>query len=798
MVWLTAPVRAQGPVSSFHIKTSVKGGVRFKVDGQTYLDAATFLWPQGSKHIVEFPVEDDGFQYRDARYTRYAFQGWADTNSLLSNASGRITTVTADPGVAGLTANIIVQHQVVLNFFEGFGNPPSSSPPVCGAPGPALPNEFRTGVVTIDGQCYWNSGLIWMAEGRHALNAFPYPGFVFIGWKADSQGSSAYLREFNFLVQGPLTIAPRFSPAKRVRFRTDPPGLKVMVDRAEVPTTDVEPCVPNNYQGSLPPATIEPLCIGEFDFEPGSTHVIGASSPQTDKFGGVWIFDSFSNGQANHSSYLTGPTVFPSDTVVAKLVRGVSTSYVTVPSGLKLRINDRDNWGSNHFVYAPGTTQKVEAPLEQVDSRGRKYAFKKWSDGGAAAHEFTVPDDTSQTYRLIAEYELLSQLVVLTNPLGSEILVDGAACAIPCKIDRVNGTEVQLSAPETTQISDSHRLEFVTWSDGAARERTAKITGAESQTLTARFRTAFRLTVALDPAEGAQLVFDPPSPDGYYEADSVVTVSAEGGPGLKFRRWEGDLAGTSRVATLAMIRPRTVIARFDRVPFIAPAGIRNAAGQTPENIVAPGSLISVFGANLAPSYEVGPSNPLLQAIAGVSVVVGNRILPLMFVSPDQINAQLPRDLGPGEHVLRVIRTGETPIEGKFTVAESAPGLFSRNYDGQAFAFAVHEDGSPVTAQNPARKGERITVYGTGFGAYTTRLPEGFALPEAPAFELAYTVEIQAGELSFGSDWAGGAAGMVGMDLFRFRVPEGVTGVTGVPLKVKLNGHESNTVLLPVE
>jgi hypothetical protein len=183
-------------------------------------------------------VEDDGFQYKDGRSTRYAFNGWVDTDNLLISGSSLITTVSADPGVSGLTANVTVEHQVVLNFFEGFGDPPSMSPSACGAPGPALPNEFRTGVVHIDGVCYWNGGLIWMREGRHTLNAFPYPGFVFLGWKAGNQGSSAYLREFNFLVQGPLTIVPRFAPAKRVRFRTDPPGLKVMVDRAESPTTD--------------------------------------------------------------------------------------------------------------------------------------------------------------------------------------------------------------------------------------------------------------------------------------------------------------------------------------------------------------------------------------------------------------------------------------------------------------------------------------------------------------------------------------------------------------------------------
>jgi len=178
------------------------------------------------------------------------------------------------------------------------------------------------------------------------------------------------------------------------------------------------------------------------------------------------------------------------------------------------------------------------------------------------------------------------------------------------------------------------------------------------------------------------------------------------------------------------------------------------------------------------------------------VLAGNRILPLMFVSPEQINAQLPRDLGPGEYTLRVLRVGEHPIEGKFTVADCAPGLFGYIRDGQTFAMALHEDGSAVTPESPARKGERISIYGTGFGAYRVYLPEGFAMPATPPFELEHEVGILAGEHQPVTDWAGGAAGMVGTDVVRFRVTEAMSG--NLPLKVRMGEHESNTVLLPVE
>jgi uncharacterized protein (TIGR03437 family) len=168
----------------------------------------------------------------------------------------------------------------------------------------------------------------------------------------------------------------------------------------------------------------------------------------------------------------------------------------------------------------------------------------------------------------------------------------------------------------------------------------------------------------------------------------------------------------------------------------------------------------------------------------------------MFVSPDQINAQLPRDLAAGEYTLLVMRVGEAPIEGKFTVTDCAPGLFRQSYDGQDFVVALHEDGTAVTPQSPARKGELLSLYGTGFGAYKVFLPEGFAAPASPPFELDHDVEILAGEHQMTKDWAGGAAGMVGTDVVRFRVTEEMTG--HLSLKVRMGALESNTVLLPVE
>src|SRR5207244_2956291 len=158
------------------------------------------------------------------------------------------------------------------------------------------------------------------------------------------------------------------------------------------------------------------------------------------------------------------------------------------------------------------------------------------------------------------------------------------------------------------------------------------------------YRLMNRLAAASDPPNGAAWSVQPTSQDSYYDAQTTVAVSLKALPGFHFRRWDGDLSGTIPSGLVAMNNPRLVRALLDPVPYIAAAGVSNAAGITPQPGVAAGSVASVFGANLASSVVVAPDGPLPQTLGGVTVLAGDRLLPLFFVSPAQLNVQLPDDL----------------------------------------------------------------------------------------------------------------------------------------------------------
>src|SRR5579871_2660649 len=141
---------------------------------------------------------------------------------------------------------------------------------------------------------------------------------------------------------------------------------------------------------------------------------------------------------------------------------------------------------------------------------------------------------------------------------------------------------------------------------------------------------------------------------------------------------------------------------------ITPGGIVNAASfQAP---VAPGSLISIFGSNLAATTQAASSAPYPTTLGGVSVLVnGTLAAPLFAVTAGQVNAQLPFETPVGTATLSV--NGSTPVS--FTVAASAPGILIAS---STRVLALNQDYSINGPEHPAQAGSVIMLFGSGQGA----------------------------------------------------------------------------------
>lgn len=743
---------AQGGIVSVRVFADADGA-QIMIDGVYYQGPATLLWPEGSKHILSAnPVQNQ------RQKTTFVLKEWSTNLGPISELSPAIT---ADRDLTYVKASFDTLYAVSLSFYA------------CAGPDAGCP-AASPGRVYINKELFTQSAERYYKKGEMInLEAYPNAGFVFQGWSPlPGLATTSNAFQLSFPLMQPQTAIPMFRPAValQVTIDTSPPGLKILADRSPM---------------------IAPFSI---DWGIDSAHTLGTFPDQYDSYGHLWVFDSWSDGGAiNHDFNMVAGS--NRATVTAKFVPGVVVTFQTDPPLLKLRIENRDNWPSYTFRWAPGTTHPVSAPLEQTDAKGRKYRFQGWSDGQPAAYDYTVASAPPDV-RMMATYKAVGQITVSSLPAGMQIRVDGQNCVTPCNIERDAGTAVRISAPELYAPNDASRWVFQGWSDGGGAEH--NVTAPEVPLrLEASYREQNRLAVSMDPPNLALCRISPEASDGFYEKGALVTIQVDPQPGSRFVSWDGDFAGTRRTAVVEMNAPKRVFARLEAVPYVPPSGVRNGAAETPVDAVAPGSIISILGVNFAPGIETSPDNPLAQTLTGVTVRIGDRLLPLAMVSPGEIRAQLLSDIEIGAQRLAV-RCGDKPeVTADFQVARNAPGLFFKEVEGRQFAVAVRENGEPLAPGASVRNGETITIFGTGLGPYYRTPPDGFALPEVPEFRLADPVEVVVGDAVVTPVYAGTATQAAGLNAVRFRVPES-NAAADLQVVVRVNGVESNSVLLRTE
>ena len=733
--------------------STVPPGLYFSVDGQDYQTAMSAVWPTGSKHTL--------FVSQQSQFLGKSLSAFKDWEFAGGTFSGSLMIITADPAVPEYHAVFDTQYDLSLLFYS------CPDPVSC---------QYSPGVIYVGNVAYTSDQEIWAGAGDVVtLLAMPNPGYVFGGWLA---GPNQVISGFQDTVTmaAPISVYPTFQVARRINLDTAPSGLQVLADRAPV----------------LTPATME--------WGWASTHSVGTISPQQDLTGFWWVFSSWSDGgAANHAYQVAG--VIGADSLTATFVPAAPILLTTSPPGLSLTVDGKSNWPTYNFTWGVGETHALQAPAQQTDSQGRVWAFASWSNGGSAAQSFTVPASAAGTgVRLSATYNPVGHLTVTSSLASLTVTVNGASCGTPCDMQFPVGTQVRVSAPASVPLGDGTRADLSGWSGSvpaAAGDWVGILSGAPVA-ISANYRSLNRLLTVASPAGSASWSLQPGSPDGYYDPQATVNVSVAALPGYRFHGWSGDLSGSFPSGVVAMNVPRSVTALFDAVAAIAPTGVQNGAGKTPQPGVAPGSVISIFGSNLAADVVTGPGSPLAQTLSGTVVQAASRLLPLFFVSPGQINAELPADLAEGPQTLVVSAQGQPDVHASFTVVRNAPGLFEQAVNGQSFAVAVHQDGSAVTLGSPAGHGELLTVYGTGFGPTHPVRPVGFAVPQTPPFALLDAASVLVGDAVIPAENAFAAPGSVAVDIVQFRLGDGAPSATNAPLRVSINGELSNTVLLPVQ
>ncbi len=227
---------------------------------------------------------------------------------------------------------------------------------------------------------------------------------------------------------------------------------------------------------------------------------------------------------------------------------------------------------------------------------------------------------------------------------------------------------------------------------------------------------------------------------------------------LRFPKYESVILNATPTAGIAVFTPVGVSldpfgnpivaeAAANRVSFYFPAidsttsagGISGRLSGNGANYFgrfAPAMLASIFA---YPTSRFGDQTagssglPLPTTLGDVQVFVAGVAAPLLYVSPGQINFQVPSATPLQFQEIQVQRasTGQVLASFIFRIDSVSPGLFTANATGAGQLAATNQDGMVNDGAHPAKAGSIITLYGTGQGLVDGLPPDGQANPDGP-------------------------------------------------------------------
>ncbi len=221
------------------------------------------------------------------------------------------------------------------------------------------------------------------------------------------------------------------------------------------------------------------------------------------------------------------------------------------------------------------------------------------------------------------------------------------------------------------------------------------------------------------------------------------------------------------------------------------------------------AIAALFGTGLATSTVSATTSTLPTTLGGVQLQVKDasgttRNAPLFFVSPTQINFQIPAGTSAGSAIVCVLNNGASAGQGTLTITSVVPGLFTANATGQgvpaAVVLRVKADGTQSyeavsqydTAQNrfvaaPIDPGAAtdqlfLVAFGTGFRNRTSLS----------------TVNATIGGAIASVGFAGTQGNLIGVDQANIAIPRSLAARGNVDVVLSVDGIAANTVSINVK
>jgi len=205
--------------------------------------------------------------------------------------------------------------------------------------------------------------------------------------------------------------------------------------------------------------------------------------------------------------------------------------------------------------------------------------------------------------------------------------------------------------------------------------------------------------------------------------------------------------------------------------------------------VAPGGLMSVLGTNLSATSLASNAIPLPTVLGDSCLIANGQPIPLLYVSPAQVNAQMP-----AQAVGNVSISMHTPggVSNTFVanVLPSAPAVFRSATSGDLTNIPTvvrFSNGLVVTSTNPVHRGDILTIYLTGLGAVNPPVPDGVPASADPLSTTVVNPSVAIGGAGCPVMFSGLAPGYVGLYVLNVSVPSSTPQGLSVPLTISAGG-----------
>lgn len=263
-------------------------------------------------------------------------------------------------------------------------------------------------------------------------------------------------------------------------------------------------------------------------------------------------------------------------------------------------------------------------------------------------------------------------------------------------------------------------------------------------------------------------------------------------------------------AVIRLLTPSSAPPGCAGLPAVAAGGVVSASAFGEFSSMAPGSWIEIYGSNLAADSRSwtaadfsnnGTTAP--TTLDRTSVTIAGQPAFLDYISPGQVNAQVPANTGTGSLPLTVTTAAGTSAPVSVTVNTVQPGLWAPPQfivGGKQYVGAIHADGTfvgptgglPGYTSSPAKPGETIVLYGIGFGTVGSGTLPGQVTQTLNSL----TTPIQftfGGVAASAPAYDGLAPNYVGLYQFDVMVPTSVANNDLVPLTFTLNPGTSTPI-----